>query len=145
MTDNMSKENRSKTMKAIKSQSKLENRLTKELWKKGYRFRKNANDLYGKPDISIKKYKTVIFIDSCFWHVCPIHSNSPKTNTEYWGKKLLRNQQRDKEVSEFYVKNGWNIKRIWEHEIKQDINAVINDIANFINQAKDKENKKTLT
>lgn len=111
----MSKENRSKTMKAIRSQSKLENRITKELWNKGYRFRKNDKSLVGKPDISIKKYKIAIFIDSCFWHVCPLHSNQPKSNEEYWKKKLSRNEQRDKEVNLHYESNRWNIKRIWEH------------------------------
>lgn len=136
MADNMSKENRSKTMKAIKSQSKLENRLTKELWRRGYRIRKNAKDLFGKPDISLKKYKVVIFIDSCFWHVCPVHSNRPKSNTEYWEKKLLRNQQRDLEVNSYYESKGWHIKRIWEHEIKENFNYVIEEISKFIDQAK---------
>lgn len=119
-------------MKAIRSQSKLENQFTKALWQRGYRFRKNAKSLFGKPDISIQKYKIVIFIDSCFWHVCPIHSNKPKSNQEYWEKKLLRNQQRDKEVNEYYIRNGWHVKRIWEHEIKQDLNSAVNDISNFI-------------
>ncbi|MGD6966404.1 hypothetical protein ACQCVP_08250 [Rossellomorea vietnamensis] len=54
-------------MKAIRSQSKLENRVSRELWQKGIRFRKNVKSLPGKPDIAIKKYKVVIFIDSCFW------------------------------------------------------------------------------
>jgi len=136
MTDNMSKENRTKTMKAIRSQSKLENQITKELWRRGYRFRKNAKTLFGKPDISIKKYKIVIFIDSCFWHVCPIHSNEPKSNQDYWEKKLLRNQQRDNEVNNYYISNGWNVKRIWEHEIKKDLNGVVEDIADFIENVK---------
>ena len=136
MADNMSKENRSKTMKAIRSQSKLENRITKELWNKGYRFRKNDKSLVGKPDISIKKYKIAIFIDSCFWHVCPIHSNQPKSNQEYWTKKLNRNEQRDEEVNSYYEANRWNIKRIWEHEVKNDFHQVVNEIADYIDSIK---------
>lgn len=136
MVDNMSKEDRTKTMKSIRSQSELENRVTRELWRRGYRFRKNVKSLFGKPDISIQKYKIVIFIDSCFWHVCPIHSNRPKNNQEYWEKKLLRNQQRDKEVNNYYLKNGWNIKRIWEHEIKNDLYKVIDDLSIFIDNIK---------
>lgn len=132
----MSKENRSKTMKAIRSQSKLENRITKELWNKGYRFRKNDKSLVGKPDISIKKYKIAIFIDSCFWHVCPLHSNQPKSNEEYWKKKLSRNEQRDKEVNLHYESNRWNIKRIWEHEVKTDFHHVVNEIADYIDSIK---------
>lgn len=65
MPDTHTKEQRIKNMKAIKSQSTLENKVSKALWKKGYRFRKNTK-LFGKPDISIQKYKVVIFIDSCF-------------------------------------------------------------------------------
>lgn len=136
MVDKMSKENRSKTMKSIRSQSELENSVTKELWSRGYRFRKNSKSMYGKPDISIQKYKIVIFIDSCFWHVCPLHGNQPKSNQEYWEKKLQRNQQRDIEVNEYYLSHGWNIKRIWEHEIKKDFYAVIEDISNFIDNIK---------
>ncbi|MCR2823322.1 very short patch repair endonuclease [Lederbergia panacisoli] len=136
MADNMSKLDRTKTMKAIRSQSRLENLLTKRLWHRGYRFRKNANSLFGKPDISIRKYKIVIFIDSCFWHVCPIHSTWPKSNREYWENKLLRNQQRDNEVNEHYIKNGWHIKRIWEHEIKKDLIGVVEDVSSFIDNVK---------
>ncbi len=53
----------------------------------------NAKDLKGKPDIAVKKYKVVVFIDFCFWHVCPLHSNIPKTNREFWEAKLARNQE----------------------------------------------------
>jgi len=136
MADNLTREQRSKIMGSIRAQSKLENSVTKELWRKGYRFRKNVRSMFGTPDISIKKYKIVIFIDSCFWHVCPLHGNHPKSNQEFWEKKLLRNQQRDIEVNEYYLSRGWNIKRIWEHEIKKDFSAVIEDISNFIDNAK---------
>lgn len=129
--DNLTKEQRKKNMRAIKSQSALENRVTKELWRKGYRFRKNTN-LFGKPDISIKKYKIVIFIDSCFWHCCPIHGNMPKSNKDYWEKKLERNKVRDIEVNQYYKDKGWNILRVWEHEIKENLLQTINLIEDFI-------------
>lgn len=68
MADKIPKEIRSKNMSAIRStHTKHEDMVTKELWKRGIRFRKNTADLKGKPDISIKKYKIIIFIDSCFW------------------------------------------------------------------------------
>lgn len=86
MTDTFSKEQRRKNMQAIKSRSKLEDKVTKELWNRGIRFRKNVKGLFGKPDIAIKKHKIVIFIDSCFWHACEKHGNKPKSNTEYWEK-----------------------------------------------------------
>ncbi|MDZ5781893.1 very short patch repair endonuclease [Marinococcus luteus] len=126
---------RSKIMKSIKSQSQLENVVTKELWKRGWRFRKNTK-MFGKPDISIKKYKVVIFIDSCFWHFCPIHGRYPKKNLEYWVPKLDKNIKRDKEVTDHYVENGWNILRIWEHEVKDDFHNTLNKIENHIIEAK---------
>lgn len=121
-------------MRAIKSQSKLENKVSKALWNKGFRFRKNAK-MFGRPDISIKKYKIVIFIDSCFWHSCPIHRNMPKSNQDYWTKKLARNVSRDQEVNQYYLENGWKLMRIWEHELKQDFEATIDSIAEFIKMA----------
>lgn len=131
MADNLTKEQRTKNMKAIKSQSALENRVTKALWKLGFRFRKNVN-LFGKPDIAIKKYKIVIFIDSCFWHSCPLHGNMPKSNREYWEKKLNRNKRRDIAVTTYYRDIGWNILRVWEHEFKENFDGALNQIVKFI-------------
>ncbi|ARI75652.1 very short patch repair endonuclease [Halobacillus mangrovi] len=136
MGDVMSKEQRRKNMKAIKSVSKLEKIVSSELWKKGYRFRRNTKSLTGKPDISIKKYKVVIFIDSCFFHRCPLHGNMPQTNSEFWKKKLNRNVARDKEVNNHYEAKDWNLLRIWEHEIKEDLEGTVNKIAKFIELAK---------
>lgn len=89
MADIMTKEQRSKTMGAIRAQSKLENLFSKKLWNSGLRFRKNVRKLKGTPDIAIQKYKIVIFVDSCFWHGCPVHFKRPKSNQEFWDKKLL--------------------------------------------------------
>lgn len=119
-------------MAAIKSVSKLEDKIAKELWNRGFRFRRNQKSLFGKPDISIKKYKIVIFIDSCFWHHCPIHGNIPKSNTDYWISKLKRNVERDREVTEYYLKRGWNILRIWEHSFKEDFQNSVDEIDKFI-------------
>jgi len=138
MTDVMTKEQRSKNMKAIKAVSKIETVVAKELWKKGIRYRRNNKKLFGKPDISIKKYKIVIFIDSCFWHQCPLHATMPKSNTDFWVKKLERNIERDKEVNEYYLQNQWSIKRIWEHEIKNDLFKVIDELIIFIGDSKHK-------
>lgn len=88
MVDNLTSEQRTKNMKAIKSVSKLESIIAKELWRKGVRYRRNSKSLLGKPDISIKKYKIVIFIDSCFWHLCPIHGKIPASNSLFLGRKI---------------------------------------------------------
>lgn len=124
---------KNKTMQAVRSKNtKLELAVTKELWKRGIRFRKNVSGLFGKPDIAIKKHKIVIFIDSCFWHGCESHCRLPKKNEEFWINKIERNKQRDKEVTNYYVNNGWNILRIWEHELNENFNEVINTIERFI-------------
>ncbi|MFD1775428.1 very short patch repair endonuclease [Paenibacillus rhizophilus] len=136
MADKVSKEIRSKNMKAIKSISILEGLVSKALWRNGLRFRRNAKDLFGKPDISIKKYKVVIFIDSCFWHYCDIHGRYPKSNEDFWKEKFTRNKRRDNEVTEYYKDKDWNILRIWEHQIKQDFDGTIEDIMDFINSAR---------
>lgn len=136
MTDKITKEQRSKVMKSIRAQSKLENQVSKALWSKGMRFRKNVRSLYGTPDISIKKYKLVIFIDSCFWHSCPIHGSIPKSNQEYWQLKIQRNILHDREVTSYYKKNGWYIIRVWEHDIRDNFDQIINDILHSVDEAK---------
>ena len=98
--------------------SKIEVALRKALWKEGFRYRKNATNYFGKPDIVLPKYKTVIFVDSCFWHGCKTHGSMPATRTEFWEKKIARNKGRDKEVNRHHKKEGWQVIRVWEHELK---------------------------
>lgn len=139
MTDNLSPEDRKKNMGAIRStNTSMEEKVIKELWKRGIRFRKNVKNLFGKPDIAIKKYKVVIFLDSCFWHACELHGNKPKSNQEYWIKKLTRNRRRDIEVTDYYNQKGWYILRIWQHELKEDFEETINRIQKFVEDAKKK-------
>ncbi|MFT4401929.1 very short patch repair endonuclease [Bacillus sp. SW14] len=135
--DKMSKESRSNIMKSIKSVSQLENIVASALWHRGYRFRRNSKSLFGKPDLSIKKYKVVIFIDSCFWHFCPMHGRVPKSNTEYWNSKLKKNKKRDEKVNAYYKENDWNLLRVWEHEFKDDFYLAIDSIADFIDLSRE--------
>lgn len=108
--------------------SKIEIALRKALWGKGFRYRKNATNYFGKPDIVLPKYKTVIFADSCFWHGCKKHGSMPATRTEFWEKKITRNKERDKEVNRHYKKKGWRVIRVWEHEIKKNHDSLIKNI-----------------
>lgn len=124
--DTVSKKDRSAIMAKIKSRgSKIEIDFGKALWNAGYRYRKNVKNYFGKPDVVLKKYKTVIFIDSCFWHGCKRHLRLPTSNKKYWVDKIERNKKRDKEVSKYYKKIGWKIIRIWEHKIRKDREEVI--------------------
>lgn len=134
MTDKYSKEVRKKMMSAVKSKNtKLESLVTKELWNRGFRFRKNVKDIPGKPDIAIKKYKIAIFIDSCFWHGCETHFRMPKSNIDFWKTKINRNIVRDKQVTSELLEKNWTVLRYWEHDIRNDLSKCIDDIVKNIN------------
>lgn len=135
MPDKVSKEKRSKIMSSIRAQSKLENIFSKALWHKGIRFRKNVRKLRGTPDIAIKKYKVVIFVDSCFWHGCPLHYKRPKSNQEFWDAKIARNKERDLEVDAHYIELGWHVLRVWEHDIRKDLDETVDSTLEFIQAA----------
>lgn len=135
--DKHTKEQRHKNMQAVKNKNtKLENLVCKTLWHRNIRFRKNVLSLKGKPDIAIKKYKIVIFVDSCFWHKCPVHYKAPGTNNEFWDSKITGNMNRDIDINKYYNDKKWHILRVWEHEIKEDFNSVIEKIVTFIEKAK---------
>ena len=137
MTDTVSKKKRSEIMSKIKSKdTKIEVEFRKAIWKAGYRYRKNPKGCFGKPDLVLKKYKTVIFIDSCFWHGCKKHCRIPATRKDYWIPKIERNKQRDKEVNRHYRKIGWKIIRVWEHDIKEGKDWI--GIKKNINSANDR-------
>ncbi len=118
--DTVSKKKRSEIMSRIRSRdSKIEVSFRKWLWAQGFRYRKNSEKYFGKPDIVLPKYKTVIFIDSCFWHGCKQHCRLPSTRRKFWKDKIERNKQRDKEVNRHYRKIEWKVIRVWEHDLKK--------------------------
>lgn len=123
MADNHTKEQRSYNMSRIRSKNNApEEKVRKFLFSKGFRYRKNDKNLPGCPDIVLPKYKTVIFVNGCFWHK---HNCKrfvwPSSNEEYWKKKILRNVERDeiniKELKEL----GWKVLVVWECELKKAI------------------------
>lgn len=120
MADNHSKEVRSYNMSKIRSKNtKPEEIVRKYLFSQGFRYRKNDKRYPGNPDIVLPKYKTVIFVNGCFWHKhdgCP-QLVWPKSNREYWEPKILRNQERDKYVQMQLHELGWKVIVIWECEI----------------------------
>lgn len=127
--DKVSKEIRSKTMRAVRSNnSKMEVAFRRLLFSKGIRYRKNVSDLPGKPDIAIKNKKLVIFLDSCFWHGCPQHLRRPQSNQDYWNRKVEINIERDQKINSEYKKLKWKILRFWEHEIKNNAGECINTL-----------------
>ena len=130
---------RSKNMRAIKSTAtKEEVRLAKALWHLGYRYRKNNNSVFGKPDLTFKKYKIAIFVDGEFFHGKDWETEKEriKSNREFWYKKIERNIQRDIEVSSYLKLQKWEVLRFWSKEVKKDLNSCINIIQNLIFQKK---------
>lgn len=112
---------RSYNMSRIKGKNtKPEDIVAKYLFAHGFRYRRNVKKLPGTPDIVLKKYKTVIFVNGCFWHA---HEGCryfvlPEENREFWNEKLLRNRERDAEKQKQLQELGWNIIVIWECELK---------------------------
>lgn len=119
--DNRSKEARSRNMSNIPSKNtKPEETIRKYLFAQGLRYRKNVSKLPGKPDIVLPKYKTVVFVNGCFWHGhegCK-YFVPPKTNTEFWYAKLQYNQERDARNYQKLRDLGWRILIVWECEIR---------------------------
>lgn len=116
------KKTRSYNMSCIKGKNtKPEEIVRKYLFSQGFRYRKNDKKLPGKPDVVLPKYKTVIFVNGCFWHK---HEGCkyfvwPKSNEEFWKKKIETNLERDKKQYEELRNAGWHIIVVWECELKK--------------------------
>ena len=129
--DHLTPQQRHKNMAAIRSRNtKPEMIVRKGLWSRGFRYRLNSPRLPGHPDLVLKKYRTCIFVNGCFWHghgvtLNIIHEtlNSdcckiPQTNREFWVAKIRRNQERDIEEQKRLAEMGWHCITIWECELK---------------------------
>lgn len=114
------KKTRSYNMSRIKNKkTKPEELVAKFLFAHGFRYRRNDKCLPGTPDIVLKKYKTVIFINGCFWHMheCQ-YFVWPVNNAEFWKKKLQANKARDEHEQSLLKELGWNLIIIWECQLK---------------------------
>ena len=126
-----SKEIRSYNMSRIKNKNtKPEEIVRKFLFSKGFRYRKNDKRLPGHPDIVLPKYKTVIFVNGCFWHG---HEGCkyfvwPKSNEEFWRKKIGSNIERDEKNVNTLKQLGWNVLTVWECELKNVQTETLNNI-----------------
>ncbi|MCR5085727.1 MAG: very short patch repair endonuclease [Succinivibrionaceae bacterium] len=116
----MTPEQRSHIMSCIHSNdTKPEVLVRSYLFRLGFRFRKHDRRLPGKPDVVLPRYRTVIFINGCFWHAHEGCANYrlPRTNTEWWRQKLARNVARDQSHREELTRQGWHVITIWECEL----------------------------
>ena len=119
--DNKTAEQRRENMSRIRSvNTKPEEIVRKYLFSKGFRYRKNDKRYPGKPDIVLPKYRTLVYVNGCFWHQhagCR-YAAIPKSNQEYWLPKLARNTARDEAVHLEAIQSGWNVIIFWECAIK---------------------------
>lgn len=123
MADTHSKELRSMNMSHIRStNSKPEEIVRKYLFSRGLRYRKNVKKLPGTPDLVFAKYRTVVFVNGCFWH----HHDCgrfvwPSSNEDYWRKKINRNVERDADNTALLKSQGWTVLIIWECQLKKNV------------------------
>ena len=132
--DKLTAQQRHANMAAIRSKdTKPEMIVRKGLWKRGFRYRLNHKRLPGHPDLVLRKYRTCIFVNGCFWHghhvnlqfddlQFTIYNSAcckiPKTNREFWVAKIRRNKERDKEEQRRLAEMGWHCITVWECELK---------------------------
>lgn len=116
--------------------------LRRALWHKGLRYRKNVKDVFGTPDICIKKYKLVIFCDGIFWHGKNYTDKEFTTNKKYWDNKIKRNKEHDLEVTMTLRDQGWTVLRFWEDEIRQHLDVCVEQIMISYLQNKNRKTKR---
>lgn len=143
MSDVHSPETRSYNMSMIKARdTKPEEKLRKALFAKGFRYRKNDRRLPGKPDIVLPKYKTVVFVNGCFWHAhegCK-YFVMPKTRVDFWNKKISGNVERDRKQYSELKSLGWNVIIVWECELKNGLfNSSLDNVIASIYSSKGKK------
>lgn len=122
--DKLTKEQRHRCMSAIKSKSTRPELLVRKfLFSRGFRYRLNHPRLPGHPDLVLRKYRTVIFVNGCFWHGhegCKSYK-LPKTNVVFWKNKIMRNQSRDIEEMRQLAAMGWHCITVWECQLKPKV------------------------
>ena len=139
--DKLTVEQRRKNMQAVRaSGSKIETALAKALFAQGLRYRKNDSSVFGKPDLTFKKYKLAVFVDSEFWHGKDWETKKfdHKSNQEFWLNKIKGNIERDKKVNEKLIAEGWKVLRFWGKEITKNLDQCINKIQKTINETERK-------
>lgn len=121
MVDKVTPEQRSRNMSRVKGQDTAPEKAVRSLLHRmGYRFRLHSQDLPGRPDIVLRKYRTVIFVHGCFWHGhvgCP-RAKRPTTNTEFWNAKIDGNIARDASAAASLRAQGWRVMTLWQCRIK---------------------------
>lgn len=138
MSDRLTPEQRRLCMKQIRCKDTKPERLVRRwLWEHGYRYRLNVKSVPGKPDIVLRKYRTALFVNGCFWHGHEGCSKYvvPKSNTEFWISKIGRNRERDLEEYNSLNEAGWLVIVIWECQLKKsNIEETMRNVEHLLNK-----------
>lgn len=129
--DVLTKEQRRKNMQAIRNKAtKDEVLLAKTLWQRRHRYRKNDKTVFGKPDLTFKRHKLAIFVDSEYFHGKDWDTEKYRiqTNRDFWWTKIESNMKRDKQVNEELVKTGWKVLRFWSKQIRKNLASCVDKI-----------------
>lgn len=122
-------------MSKIRSKNtKAELLVFRELRKRGIYFQKHYKRAAGNPDIALPRKKKAVFIDGDFWHGYQFSKLKKRLPKKYWLAKIERNIKRDRKNRAQLRKEGWEVLRVWEHDIRKNLNKSINKIINFLNQ-----------
>ena len=128
MPDNLTPEQRRKTMQAVKGRdTSIERIVSSALHKRGLRYRRCVSSLPGHPDFVFIKARIVVFVDGDFWHGWRYPLWKAKLK-EYWQKKIERNRHRDRLNFQRFRRRGWTVLRFWSHEVERDLDTVVNEI-----------------
>ena len=133
--DVLTPEQRKRNMQNIRGKdTKIEVRVRRALFEKGFRFRKNDNRYPGKPDVVLPKYKTVIFVNGCYWHRHPgcKYATIPKTNAEFWNKKFQANVENDVKNKTALEAAGWKVITLGECELKSNFEETMQNVEKLI-------------
>ena len=138
MTDRLTPEQRHKAMKNIRStDTSIEVRFRKALWREGVRYRKNFKKLPGKPDIAVTKWKIAVFCDGSFWHGRGFEAKRPiGTHREYWEEKIRKNVERDAANNLKLASMGWTVLRFWDKDICGHLDECVSTVEEAIEKAK---------
>ena len=138
MSDVLNPQQRHRCMSHISSKAtKPEMLVRRWLWAHGYRYRLNVKSVPGKPDIVMRKYRTAIFVNGCFWHG---HEGCkqfvlPKTNTAFWRNKIEYNRARDQKNYDILINAGWQVIVLWQCKLtKQELETTMQSVAVALNQ-----------